>query len=221
MNLARAGNKYFNDSEPWITVKSDKERCGTTLNVCLHAIYTLAGLFSPVIPFSSEKIFGMLNSSPVVWGELGGENLQTGHILNKTEIIFPKIEDEIIEQQVEKLGPKTEEDIKNNLISIEDFDKIKLKVAEIVEAVNVPKSNKLLKLKVRLDDGERQVLAGIAKSYKPEDLVGKKIILVANLKPAKLMGLESNGMVLAVENEDGGLNILTVDQKVKNGTRAK
>ncbi len=221
MNLARAGNKYFNDSEPWVTVKSDMEKCGTTLNVCLQAIYTLAGLFAPVIPFSSEKIFRMLDSSPVNWGELGQENLKTGHILNKTEIIFPKIEDEIIEQQVEKLSSKNEEDIKNNLISIEDFDKIKLKVAEIVEAVNVPKSNKLIKLKVRLDDGERQVLAGIAKSYKPENLIGKKIILVSNLKPAKLMGLESQGMVLAVENESGELNVLTVDQNVKNGTRAK
>ncbi len=221
MNLARAGNKYFNDSEPWITVKSDKEKCGTTINICLQTIYTLAGLFSPVIPFSSEKIFKILNSSPSGWDELGNQHLEAGHTLNKTEIIFPKIEDEIIEQQVEKLGSEKEEDTKNNLISIEDFDKVKLKVAEIVEAVNVPKSNKLIKLKVRLDDGDRQVIAGIAKSYKPEELVGKKIILVANLKPAKLMGLESRGMVLAVENENGELNILTAAQNVKNGTRAK
>ena len=221
MNLARAGNKYFNDSEPWVTVKSNKEKCGTTINICLQTIYTLAGLFSPVIPFSSEKIFKILNSSPSGWDELGNQHLEAGHTLNKTEIIFPKIEDEIIEQQVEKLGSEKEEDTKNNLISIEDFDKVKLKVAEIVEAVNVPKSNKLIKLKVRLDDGDRQVIAGIAKSYKPEELVGKKIILVANLKPAKLMGLESRGMVLAVENENGELNILTAAQNVKNGTRAK
>ena len=221
MNLARAGNKYFNDSEPWITVKSNKEKCGTTINICLQTIYTLAGLFSPVIPFSSEKIFKILNSSPSGWDELGNQHLEAGHTLNKTEIIFPKIEDEIIEQQIEKLGSENEEDTKNNLISIEDFDKVKLKVAEIVEAVNVPKSNKLIKLKVRLDDGDRQVIAGIAKSYKPEELVGKKIILVANLKPAKLMGLESRGMVLAVENENGELNILTAAQNVKNGTRAK
>ena len=221
MNLARAGNKYFNDSEPWVTVKSNKERCGTTINICLQTIYTLAGLFSPVIPFSSEKIFRILNASPSGWDELGNEHLKAGHTLNKTEIIFPKIEDDIIEKQLEKLGPKNEEDTNNNLISIEDFDKIKLKVAEIVEAVNVPKSNKLIKLKVRLDDGDRQVIAGIAKSYKPEELVGKKIILVANLKPAKLMGLESRGMVLAVENENGELNVLTAAQNVKNGTRAK
>ncbi len=221
MNLARAGNKYFNDSEPWVTVKSDKVKCATTLNICLQTIYTLAGLFSPVIPFSSEKIFKILNSSPSGWDDLGDANLNVGHALNKTEIIFPKIEDDIIEEQVAKLGSKTEVDTNNNLISIEDFDKIKLKVAEIVEAVNVPKSNKLIKLKVRLDDGDRQVIAGIAKTYKPEELVGKKIILVANLKPAKLMGLESRGMVLAVENENGELNVLTAAQNVKNGTRAK
>ncbi len=221
MNLARAGNKYFNDSEPWVTVKSNRERCATTLNICLQTIYTLAGLFSPVIPFSSEKIFLMLNSSSAGWDELGKENLREGHTLNKTEIIFPKIEDEVIEQQIDKLRDKSEQDRNNDLISLEDFDRVKLKVAEILEAINVPKSNKLIKLKVRLEDGERQVLAGIAKSYKAEELIGKKIILVANLKPAKLMGLESQGMVLAVENENGELNILTVDHNVKNGTRAK
>ncbi len=222
MNLARAGNKYFNDSEPWVTIKNNKEKCGTTLNICLQTIYTLAGLFSPVLPFSSEKIFRILNLSPVNWDDLGNENLKENHQLNKTEIIFPKIEDEVIEQQLAKLEVKEDSGNKiDELISIEDFDKIKLKVAEIVEAVNVPKSSKLIKLKVRLDDGERQVLAGIAKSYNPDELIGKKIILVANLKPAKLMGYESQGMVLAVEDGNGSLNILTVNQDVKNGTRAK
>ena len=163
----------------------------------------------------------MLNSSPVAWDQLGNENLKEGHKLNKTEIIFPKIEDEAIEKQIASLGVKGDQEENNDLISIEDFDKIKLKVAEITEAVNVPKSKKLIKLSVKLDDGERQVLAGIAGSYKPEELIGRKIILVANLKPARLMGLESQGMVLAVENEDGNLNILTVGQNVKNGTRAK
>ncbi len=221
MNLARAGNKYFNDSEPWVTIKKDKESCGTTLNTCLQTIYTLAGLFSPVIPFSSEKTFKILNATPVTWDDLGKENLEANHQLNKAEIIFPKIEDEAIENQVAKLGGKENTENNDELISIEEFDKIKLKVAEIVEAVNVPKSEKLIKLKVRLGESERQVLAGIAKSYKAEELIGKKVVIVANLKPAKLMGQESQGMVLAVENENGSLNILTVDQKVKNGTRAK
>ncbi len=221
MNLARAANKYFNDSEPWVTVKNDEEKCATTLNICLQTIYTLAGLFSPVIPFSSEKIFKILNSNPVAWDELGRSNLNEGHTLSKTEIIFPKIEDDIIDQQLSRLDESPDKGENNDMISIEDFDKVKLKVAEIIEAVNVPKSKKLIKLKVRLDDGERQVLAGIAKSYSAGDLIGKKVVIVANLKPAKLMGLESQGMVLAVENENGELNILSVDKNVKNGTRAK
>jgi methionyl-tRNA synthetase len=221
MNLARAGNKYFNDSEPWLTIKSDKDRCGTTLNICLQTIYSLAGLFSPAIPFSSEKIFRLLNTSPVEWDDLGKENLKEAHQLNKAEIIFPKIEDEIIEKQVSMLVTGTEHSAEDEIITINDFDKIKLKVAQIVEASKVPKSEKLIKLKVKLETEQRQVLAGIGKSYEPEDLIGKKVILVANLKPAKLMGQESQGMVLAVENEAGGLNVLTVGENVKNGTRAK
>ncbi len=222
MNLARAGNKYFNDSEPWKTIKTDKEKCGTTLGICLQAIYTLAGLMMPVIPFSAEKIFAMLNSEKTSWDELGGENLKPGHQLNTPEIIFPKIEDEIIEKQMEKLVRS--DDLKKEepeLISINDFSRVQLRVAEIISAERLEKSQKLLKLKVKLEDEERQVIAGIAKSYNPENLVNKKVVMVANLKPAKLMGLESQGMILAVENEKGELNVLSVDSSVKNGTRVK
>ncbi|MCJ7555175.1 MAG: methionine--tRNA ligase [Ignavibacteriaceae bacterium] len=221
MNLARDGNKYFNDTEPWKTVKSDKEKCGTTLNICLQAIYTLAELFSPVLPFSTEKLFKMLNAKPVEWKESGKPQLKEGHQLKKTEILFPKIEDEKIEAQINKL-PKSElEKEKTELISYDDFMKIQLNVAEVIEAEKVKKSKKLLRLKVKLDNEERQVIAGIAESYEPEDLVGKKVVIVANLQPAKLMSLESKGMILAVETEDGGLQILNVSEKVKNGTRVK
>ncbi|MCL5031338.1 MAG: methionine--tRNA ligase [Bacteroidetes bacterium] len=223
MNLARAGNKYFNDSEPWKTIKSDKEKCATTLYVCMQAIYTLAELMNPVIPFSSEKVFKMLNAEKTSWDECGKENLKVGHQLNKPEIIFPKIEDEVIEKQMESLG-KTEEKIEakqNELVSYDEFMKIQLKVAEVIEAEKLEKSEKLLKLKVKIDNEERQVIAGIAKSYKPEDLINKKVVVVANLKPAKLMGLESQGMILAVEDELGGLKVLTVENSVKRGTRVK
>jgi methionyl-tRNA synthetase len=222
MNLARAGNKYFNDSEPWKTVKSDKEKCGTSLNVCLQTIYTLAELFYPVIPFSSEKLFKMLNSKPVEWSESGKSNLKEGHQLNQTEIIFQKIEDEIIEKQMEKLG-RSETDLKSveDLITIDDFMKVKLKTADVISAERVKKSDKLLKLIVRVDDKERQVIAGIGKSYSPEDILGKKVVLVANLKPAKLMGQESNGMILAAEKQDGSFHLLSVGEDVKNGTRIK
>ncbi len=231
MDLARACNKYFNDSEPWRTIKSDREKCGTTLNICLQAIFTLAEVFSPVIPFSSEKIFGMLNSKPTGWDDCGKENLKAGHQLNKPEIIFPKIEDEMIEEQTAKLNnerPEANQALasqpaakKDETITIDDFFKVQLKVAEIIHAEKVEKSDKLMKLKIQLDNEERQIIAGIAKHYSPEELLNKKVVVVANLKTAKLMGLESQGMVLAVEDETGKINVLTVDKSVKNGTRAK
>ena len=225
MNLARDGNKYFNDSEPWVTVKSNKEKCGTTLNICLQAIYTLAELFSPVLPFSSEKLFKILNSNQVEWSESGKSFLKEGHQINAAEILFPKIEDEVIEEQISKLGkPEAANEklvVKDELISYDNFMKTKLKVAEVLTAEKIMKSKKLMKLKVLLDDGERQLVAGIAEHYNPEELIGKKVVVVANLQPAKLMGEESNGMILAVENEFGGLQVLTVDNSVKNGTRVK
>jgi methionyl-tRNA synthetase len=223
MNLARDGNKYFNDSQPWVTVKSNKDKCGTTLNICLQAIYTVAELFYPVLPFSSEKLFKMLNSKPVEWKESGKSFLKEGHQINSAEILFPKIEDEMIEEQISKLG-NTEaptEKKQDELISYDDFMKTKLKVAEILSAEKITKSKKLMKLKVMLDDGERQLVAGIAEYYNPEDLVGKKVVVVANLQPAKLMGEESNGMILAVDKEAGGMQVLIVDNSVKNGTRVK
>jgi methionyl-tRNA synthetase len=219
MNLAREGNKYFNDSEPWITIKTDKDRCGTTLNICLQALYTLAELFEPVIPFSSEKVFKMLNSNPTSWKKSADKNLPTGHKLNKAGILFPKIEDKIIDDQIAKLGSDSSQETEEELISYDDFMKTQLQVAEVLEAENIKKSKKLLKLKVKLGNGERQVIAGIAESYKAEDVVGKKVIVVENLKPAKLMGQESRGMILAVENTDGKLEVITVDKNVKNGTR--
>jgi methionyl-tRNA synthetase len=221
MNLAREGNKYFNDTEPWKTVRSDKERCGTTLNICLQAIYTLAELFNPVLPFSTEKLFETLKAEPVSWKESGIPQLKPGHHLNQAEILFPKIEDEKIETQVNKL-PKTEPEIeKVDLITYDEFMKIQLRVAEVLEAEKIKKSEKLLKLKVRLDNEERQVIAGIAKSITPESIVGKKVIIVANLQPAKIMSYESKGMILAVETEDGELQVLNVSENVKNGTRVK
>jgi methionyl-tRNA synthetase len=219
MNLARAGNKYFNDSEPWLTVKTDKEKCSTTINICLQTIYTLAELFEPVLPFSSEKIFKMLNAELTTWEKCGDENLPTGQKLNKAEILFPQIEDKMIEEQINKLGGSESKTDKDNLISYEDFMKTELKVAEVIEAEKIKKSKKLLKLKVKLGDEVRQVVAGIALSYEPEELIGKKVVIVANLQPAKLMGEESKGMILAVENELGNLEVLNVSNSVKNGTR--
>lgn len=224
MNLARAGNKYFNDSEPWKTIKSNKEYSAATINICLQTIFTLAELIYPVIPFSAEKIFHMLNASPVEWNKSGQENLLPGHQLNQAEILFPKIEDKVIEELTEKLG-RSETAVQSvekfEEITIDDFMKIQLRTAQITAAARVPKSEKLLKLNVDLGFEKRQVVAGIGKSFEPEELVGKKIVMVANLKPAKLMGLESQGMILALDNGDGKLSLLQVDDSVKPGTRAK
>jgi methionyl-tRNA synthetase len=222
MNLARAGNKYFNDSEPWISVKSDKEKCGTTINICLNAIYTLAEIFKPVVPFVSEKLFGMLNKSEVNWFEAGKQNMNAGDKINKAEILFSKIDDEIIDDLYAELSANAvneEEEIE--YISFEEFGKADLRVAVIKEAEKIKKSNKLLKLQVSVGNTRRQIVAGIAKSYKPEDLIGRKIIIVYNLQPAKLFGTESQGMLLAVETADGKLETLTVGDNVDSGTKVR
>ena len=118
MNLARAGNKYFNDSEPWNTVKKDKDKCGTTINICLQTIYTLAELFEPVLPFSSEKVFKMLDAKPTGWDKCGEKNLPSGHKLNEAEILFPQIEDSMIDEQIKNLGNNESENKSNNLMKL-------------------------------------------------------------------------------------------------------
>lgn len=225
MNLARAGNKYFNDSEPWISVKQDKEKTATTINVCLQTIYTLAELFYPVIPFSAEKLFEMLNTGKTEWEKAGEGNLQPGHKLNKAQILFKKIDDDIIQEQIDKLGvpegeeAESQETEETNEVNINDFSKVEMKVAEITKAEGVNKSKKLLKLQLDLGKEQRQVVAGIAQSFAPEDLVGKRVVMVSNLEPAKLFGIESQGMVLAVQNKKGKHNLLEVPGNVELGTR--
>jgi methionyl-tRNA synthetase len=167
----------------------------------------------------------MLDAKPAAWIESGKGNLSDGHKLNQPEILFPKIEDEIIERQMEKLVSTNDEQTvpvkEAEKISYEDFMKTQLKVAEILEAERIEKSEKLLKLKVKIGTEERQVIAGIAKSYSPEEIKGRKVIIVANLKPAKLMGQLSEGMILAAENKEGKLEVLTVPDLVETGTRVK
>lgn len=220
MNLARNANKYFNDSEPWKKVKTNKDECGTTINICLQAIYTLAEIFSPVIPFSSEKIFKMLNADSTDWMNSGKSNLTSGHKLNTSEILFTKIEDEEIQKEIDKL-PKNIEVKKDLEITYDEFIKTKLKVAKIVHAENVNKSNKLLKLQVEIGDVKKQIIAGIAQSYSPNDLINKKVVIVNNLKPTKLFGEVSEGMILAVEDNEGKLNVIEVSDNVKSGSEVK
>ena len=222
MNIARAANKYFNDSEPWKTVKTDKQKGANTINICLQTIYTLAELFYPVIPFSAEKLFKMLNAEPTDWYDAGKGKLAVGTKLNKGEILFTKIDDKEIEAQTNKLKePEEEKEKFDEIITIDDFARVKLRSGKILEAEKIKKSEKLLKLQVRIKGETRQVVAGIGKFYSPEELVGKNIILVANLKPAKLFGIESQGMILAVEDEAGKLNVIDLPENVLPGTEVR
>ena len=228
MNLAREANKYFNDKEPWKTRKSDLDSCAATINICLQTVYNISILLAPVLPFSAKDIWKILNiDNNHQWTECSSLNLKEGHDLGDAKILFTKIEDNVIEMEIERLqhtldsireenntGETTEEEA---LIDIEQFQQIKLKVAEVIEAEKVKKSDKLLKLKVNLGNEQRQIIAGIAKSFKAEDLIGKKVIVVANLKPAKLRGELSEGMILAAQNKDQ-LTLLTVLDDIPSGS---
>ncbi|MBX7216029.1 MAG: methionine--tRNA ligase [Candidatus Kapabacteria bacterium] len=220
MNVARAANKYFNDSEPWKTRKDNPERCATSLNICLQVVRSLAVLFRPIIPFTSDQIFGLLNVPPTEndWYSAGTLAIPTTAPLAEPVILFSKVEDAVVEAQVAKLGAAAESSGEKQPIhvelkpevTIEDVMKLDLRVATVLAAERVKKSEKLLKLQIRIGDLQRQILAGIGKVYQPEELVGKKIVVVANLKPAKLMGQESQGMLFAANSPDDVPTIVTV-----------
>ena len=235
MNLARAANKYFNDSEPWKTIKSDRPRCATTLNISLQIVRSLAILFGPVVPFSSERIWKMLNIDTKIsyasWDDAATLALPEGHQLQKAEIIFRKIEDAEIERELAKLGPPADTAIATPVaapaapikavIGFEDFQKVDLRVAKIVACEPVPKSKKLLRLQVEMGGERRQIVAGIAQQRTPEELIGKSVIVVANLAPATLMGVESQGMLLATHGDGDAFALLTVTNEVPSGSWIK
>ncbi len=232
MNVARAANKYFNDEEPWKTAKNNPDKCSKTLFVCAQVVRSLATLLAPIIPYSSEKIYKMLNLEPQtgaasrdnktddLWHEVVFPTMPEKHQLGKPEILFTKVEDSVVEEQQAKLGTpeetRTKEAEEFEQIGIEDFAKVKLRTAKVISAEKIKKSKKLLKVQVDLGWEQRRVIAGIAEHYKPEDLIGKTVILVANLKPAKLMGHESQGMILAASDKSQ-LSILTPDKDIGPG----
>jgi methionyl-tRNA synthetase len=231
MNLARAANKYFNDSEPWKTVTSDPGRCATTINLSIQIVRSLAILISPVLPSTGNRIWTMLALEGEVtrhgWDSAGELLIPRGHRLNAVEILFSKIEDTVIEEELRRLhgngsaSAAPEPQAETGVVSIDDFKRLELKVARILACEKVPKSEKLLRVQVDIGGARRQIIAGIAQHYSPEDLVGKSVIVVSNLKPAKLMGLESQGMVLAASNRDGKLALLTPDADVESGSVVK
>ncbi|MCL4539310.1 MAG: methionine--tRNA ligase [Bacteroidetes bacterium] len=234
MSLARAANKYFNDSEPWRTRKDDPEQCATTINICAQLTRSLAILLSPVLPNASEDIWKMLKldgtAAGAGWDNAAEMKVESGKETGDLKILFTKIEDSTIEEQIRKTAsgepavgpaPLPEAAPIKPEISIDDFRKVDLRVAKIVACEKVQKSEKLLKLEVQIGKEKRQIVAGISKHYKPEDLVGKNIIVVANLAPAKLMGLESNGMLLAASTEDGKLTVLTTATDIDSGSTVR
>jgi methionyl-tRNA synthetase len=222
MDLGRFANKYFNDQEPWKSVKSDEQKCATTLNLCMQTIRSLAILMHPVLPFTAQKVWELLNLPGTVeeqnWDDAANINLSEGHLINKPKILFAKIEDDVIEQEIEKLNDTGKMQPQSENISFEEFQKIDLRVATIKEAEKVKKTDKLLKLKIEVGDITKTIVAGIAEHYEPENLIGKQIVVVNNLQPATIRGIESQGMLLAAR-ENNQLTLLTTDININNGSK--
>ena len=230
MNMARIGNKYLADTEPWKLAKTDMGRTASILNLSLQITANLAIAFEPFLPFSSEKIKQMIGKTDLQWSNLGSMNLlEAGHQLNQPELLFEKIEDETIETQIQKLLDTKKENelkkhkanpIKENVV-FDDFTKLDIRVGKVLECTKVPKADKLLQF--RIDDGlgGRTILSGIAQHYKPEDLVGKNVCFIANLAPRTIKGIESQGMILSAERPDGSLVVIQSLPEVEPGSEVK
>ena len=229
MNLARIGNKYITECEPWKVWKTDPKRVETILNISLQLVANLAIAFEPFLPFSSEKLRKMINMPNFEWSQLGSTDLlKAGDQLAEPELLFEKIDDETIEKQLQKLEDTKKaneeasykaEPIKPE-VSFEDFEKLDIRVGHILNCEKVKKSKKLLKFTI--DDGsgvERTICSGIAAYYEPEQLIGKDVLFVANFAPRKMMGIESQGMMLSAVNFDGSLNVTSLLGKVKPGSQ--
>ncbi|MBO4662880.1 MAG: methionine--tRNA ligase [Bacteroidaceae bacterium] len=229
MNLARIGNKYIADEEPWKVIKTDPERVKTVIYISLQLTANLAIAFEPFLPFSSAKLRKMINMPDVNWEDLGNTNiLPAGKQLGKPELLFSKIEDDVIKFQMDKLEATIKANAEANAeakpvketVSFDDFTKLDIRVATVLECERVPKMKKLLKFK--LDDGTpkgRIIVSGISQWYEPEQLVGKQVLFIANLAPREFKnGLVSEGMILSAENWDGSIAVTTVEKQVKGGS---
>jgi len=230
MNLARLGNKYLADAEPWKVIKTDPERVKTIMNIALQITANLTIICEPFLPFSMTKLRGWINLNELKWSEAGKKDLlKPGHEINKPGLLFEKIEDEEITRQIDKLlatkkanevaGAKTTPG--KDAITFDDFSRIDIRTATILEAEKVPKTTKLLKLKIDTGLDIRTIVSGIAEYYEPEAIIGKQISIVANLEPRKIKGIESQGMILMAEDKDGKLVMVTPSAKVSNGSMIK
>jgi methionyl-tRNA synthetase len=230
MNLARLGNKYLADAEPWKVVKIDTERVKTIMNIALQITANLTIVLEPFIPFSMDTLRKWLNINLLKWDDAGRKDLlKPGHLINKPGLLFGKIENEEIDRQIRKLesAKKANENAPAKILptkdplSFDDFSKIDIRTATILGAEKVPKTTKLLRLKIDTGLDIRTIVSGIAEYYEPEAIIGKQISIVANLEPRKIKGIESKGMILMAEDKDGKLVIVTPVEKVSNGSAIK
>ncbi|MFW6277087.1 MAG: methionine--tRNA ligase [Prolixibacteraceae bacterium] len=230
MDLARLGNKYLAEEEPWKVFKTDPERVKTIMNISLQISANLTIILEPFLPFSMEKLRKFLNLEKLDWNKLGNiDLLRVGHQINKPGLLFEKVEDSVIEAQLQKLRDARKAielaeakatPVKAS-IEFDDFGKMDIRVGTVLEAEKIAKTKKLLKLKVDTGIDKRTVVSGIAEFYNPEDLIGKQVSILVNLEPKKLRGIDSQGMILCAENADGTLSIVSPDQKVNNGSEVK
>lgn len=232
MNLARIGNKYLAEQEPWKLIKTDEKRVRTIMNISLQISANLAIVCEPFIPFTSKKLFGLLNLSELKWSAARNtNNVAAGHKINsETEILFAKVEDTDIQTQLDKLENAKKQNASENVslspakaeTSFDDFNKMDIRVGTILEAERVPKTDKLLKLKIDTGIDKRTVVSGIAEWYKPEDIIGQQVSILVNLAPRKIKGIESQGMILMAENAQGELSfVLPNKSNMNNGAIIK
>jgi methionyl-tRNA synthetase len=228
MKLARIGNKYLADTEPWKLAKTDMARVETIMNVALQITANLAIAFEPFLPFSAEKLRKMINMESADWNKLGSiDILKAGDRVEKPVLLFEKIDDETIKIQTDRLERIKQENILNNFtpkavaptVTFDDFQKLDIRVGKVLECEKVKKADKLLKFTI--DDGMkgRTIVSGIAKFYQPEDLIGKEVCFIANFPPRKLKGVESQGMILSAEDADGRLVVIGPQGEVRPGVQ--
>ena len=228
MNLARIGNKYLADTEPWKLAKTDMKRVETIMNIALQISANLAIAFEPFLPFSAEKLRTMLGMTEVRWDKLGTTDiLAAGSRIEQPVLLFEKIDDSVIDAQMQRLERIKQENILNNFqpkavaepCTFDDFTKLDIRVGTVLECAKVKKADKLLQFKIDDGMGGRTIVSGIAKWYQPEELVGRQVCFIANFPPRTLKGIESQGMILSAEDADGRLVVIGPTGPVRPGVQ--
>ncbi|EKC67393.1 methionine-tRNA ligase, partial [human gut metagenome] len=228
MNFTRIGNKYLADTEPWKVIKSDPERVKTILNIALQITANTAIAIEPFMPFSAAKMLRMLAVDKFSWERLGKMDLiEAGHTIGTPELLFEKIEDDVIQRQLDKLAATKAAnqaaeaaqhvEAQKDTIYFDDFQKMDIRVSTILSAEKVAKTKKLLKLTVDTGIDQRVIVSGIAEHFTPEELIGKQVLVLVNLAPRDLKGITSSGMILMAEDASGKLRLLQPDEKTNNG----